>query len=134
MDFIKDDGGRNKYFPLKYKKDYTGDCVIRAIAIATYTDYKRVWDALFELGHKMGHLPNDERVYEKYLSQIGWKKHKPIRKSNGRKYQLKNLPIADGSYIFITSRHVTAITEQEHRDTWNCGNWCANSYYKLKGE
>ena len=106
MQFIKDDGGRDKYFPLKYKKDYTGDCVIRAIAIATCTDYKRVWDDLFDLGHRMGHLPNDRRVFEEYLACIGWEKHKPMRKSNGRKYKLKNLPIDDGYYIVHTRKHV----------------------------
>ena len=32
-------------------------------------------------------------------------------------------------YIIKTSGHVTAITYGEHRDTWNCGEWSANSYY-----
>jgi len=33
------------------------------------------------------------------------------------------------SYVFRTRKHVTAVINGEHRDVWNCGAWCANSYY-----
>lgn len=36
MDFVYNDGGRSRYFKAKS----VGDCVTRAIAIATRTDYK----------------------------------------------------------------------------------------------
>ena len=130
MKFKKDHGGRENYFPTKLKKDLTSDCVFRAIAIATNTDYLEVWKALFMIGMEIGHIPNEERTYELYLKSKGWVKKSPFRKSNGRKYKLKNLPIkSNESYIFLTSNHLTAIVNGVHRDTWNCGPWCANSYY-----
>ena len=135
--FSKDDGGRSNYFPTPLKKDRTGDCTIRAIAIATKTDYKVVWDARFELGHQMGHLPNDKRVTESYLESLGWVKNKPIRQSNGRKYKVRNLPIIvmeefyGYSFIFHTSKHWTAIVNVMVYDTWDCREWCANSFYSL---
>lgn len=48
MDFVYNDGGRSKYF-----KGNAGDCVTRAIAIATGFDYKEVYDNIKDLvGHK----------------------------------------------------------------------------------
>ena len=46
-DYKYNDGGRSKYFRMRYKKDITGDCVIRAISIALDLDYKFVWESLF---------------------------------------------------------------------------------------
>ena len=130
MKFKKDFGGRDKYFSCQYKKDLAGDCVVRAIAIATGTDYKIVWDSLFSLGHELGQLPNSYRIAEKYLNTLGWIKHKPMRKTNGKRYRLKNVPINPvGSYIFQTSGHMTAVVDGIQRDTWNCQDWVANSYY-----
>ena len=130
MDYIYDDGGRGNYFDTKYKKDRTNDCVIRAIAIATEGDYLAVWEELFILSTKMGFMPNDKKCYEEYLELRGWTKNKPLRKINGKKYKVKNLPInKNKSYIVKTTRHLTAIIDVEHRDIWDCGNWCANSYY-----
>ena len=44
LDFRFHDGGRSNYF-----KGEAGDCVVRAIAIATNTDYKVVYDELFQI-------------------------------------------------------------------------------------
>ena len=130
MKFIKDNGGRECYFSCDKKKELASDCVARAIAIATGLDWMLVMEGLFNIGLRMGRMPNESQVFEEYLSEIGWVKNKPLRKSNGRKYKVKNLPIdKDKRYIIRTSKHLTAITYGEHRDTWNCGESCANSYY-----
>ena len=70
--FRKSHGGREKYFPTSLKKDATGDCVIRSIAIGTDQDYMKVWDDLFAAATRLGHLPNDPRVYAPYLANLGW--------------------------------------------------------------
>lgn len=43
LQFKFNDGGRSKYF-----KGEAGDCVVRAISIATNTDYKVIYDELFQ--------------------------------------------------------------------------------------
>lgn len=130
MKFIKDFGGRENYFPTKLKKDLAGDCIMRAIAIATGIDYKVVWVGMFELGSEIGRMPNSWVTMDLYLDSLGWKKCKPFRKSNGRKYKLKDVPISpDQTYLIRTSKHLTAVVNGELRDVWNCGAWCANSYY-----
>ena len=48
--FIYNDGGRSKYYQL----EKVGDCVIRAIAIATETDYKEVVEDTWQFTQKYG--------------------------------------------------------------------------------
>jgi len=134
LEFKKDDGGRSKYYPSKLKKDRAGDCTIRAIAIGTGTDYKEVWDALFSIGTEIGQFPNSWEVVDRYLTSQGWVKHKPKRDINGKRHRLRNLRLLHrNTYIFKTTGHLTAVVNGVHRDTWNCQNQIANSYY-TKGE
>ncbi len=155
--FIKDDGGRYRYFPLTTKRHKVGDCVIRAISIASGLDYKKVMKDLFERALDQGDFPNYERVYEPYLEELGFVKQKPqyhiqydeAKDENGilihdhrdmpllrkvkRKKRLQDVDVDHNkSYIFLTRKHVTAVVNGEHRDIWNCGRWCANSYYERK--
>ena len=134
MKFKKDFGGRENYFPTKLKKDLAGDCIMRAIPIATGIDYKVIWDGMFELGSEIGRMPNSWVTMDLYLDSLGWKKCKPFRKSNGRKYKLKDVPIRfchvpGEAFLFRTSKHLTAVVNGELRDVWNCKESYANSYY-----
>ncbi len=132
IEFIKDDGGRSKYYPSKLKKDKAYDCTIRAIAIGTEKDYKEVWDALFSIGTEIGQLPNSWEVVDRYLTIYGWKKHKPFRDKKGKRYRLRymgNVLNHSQTYIIKTSSHLTVVVDGTLRDTWNCQNSVANSYY-----
>ena len=131
MKYKFDCGERHKYFNCKcqLKKYAVGDCTIRAIAIATGTDYKIVWDSLMDSAKKYGYMPNSRENCELFLDSISWKRQKPF-KNGRRKYKLKNVPInKNTSYIFHTSNHWTAIVNNVLRDTWDCREWCANSYW-----
>ena len=66
-DYKYNDGGRSKYFRMRYKKDITGDCVIRAIAHGTGLDYMKVFRDLCNLAITTGYLPNAKQTYEPYL-------------------------------------------------------------------
>ena len=135
MKFIKNYGGREKYFPTKLKKDQVGDCVIRAVAIATEQDYMEVFNALFEIGKELGRMPNDKQCYERYLTSKGWVKQSPLRNWEKKKYRVKKLgsKFKDQSVIIHTTNHLTTLVNGDINDTWDCREWCANSYYvKLK--
>ncbi|QDP50848.1 MAG: hypothetical protein Unbinned2903contig1001_38 [Prokaryotic dsDNA virus sp.] len=133
MKYVKNDGGRSNYFPSKLKKDQAGDCCIRAIAIGLDLDYMEVWQGLFKTGLESGYMPNSWRVVETYLKTKGWIKQKPFRKSNNRKYQLGRLPVEKNkTYLVCTSGHLTCVVDGVVNDTWDCREWCANSYY-IKG-
>ena len=124
-------GGRHKYFNCKcqLKKYAVGDCTIRAISIATGTDYKVVWDSLMDSAKRTGYMPNSRENCELFLDSVGWERQKPFRKGR-KKYKLKNVPInKTQNYIFHTSGHWTAIINNVVKDTWDCREWCANSYW-----
>ena len=126
--FTKSHGGRERYFPVKYKKDQIGDCAIRAIAHGTGNDYLVVYKDLFELAMSKGWMPNSERNYEAYLSSLGWKKNSPAKDARGKKVRLKDWDI-EGTYIILTSGHLTCIKDGVNYDTFDCRPWCGNSYY-----
>ena len=108
MKFIKNHGGREKYFSTDLKKDRTNDCVVRAIAIATEIDYLEVRDDLFEIAKRQGRMPNDDVVWQYYLDSLGWVRKSPMKNRYNRKYRLGNIKIDRA--IFITSRLCSMIT------------------------
>lgn len=133
MKFIENHGGREKYHPIKLKKDRAGDCVVRAIAIATERDWVEVRDELFDLAKEIGFMPNDTKTYRLYLKRIGWVKNSPMKKGN-KKYKLKNMAkFFKGQNVIVkTSCHLTVLVDGDLNDTWNCGAWCANTYWTKK--
>ena len=130
MKYNKSFGGREKYFPTKYKKDRTNDCVIRAISHATGIDYKTVFQDLLDLSWKTGHLPDEERCYGKYLKFLGWEKHKPFRSERNRLLKVGQISGRPPWTILVhTSSHLTCIKDGELYDSWDCRKASAYSYY-----
>jgi|TARA_R100000808_G_C2029927_1_gene74226 hypothetical protein len=129
VEFEKSHGGRERYFSVKYKKDLTDDCAVRAIAHGTGIDYIVVYKALFELAMANGWMPNDTKTIEAYLKELGWEKHSPMRDVNGKKIRLKDYPL-DGRYLVYTTNHITCIDRGVLRDTYDCRAWCGNSYWQ----
>ena len=68
--FKKSHGGRDEIVSVKYKKDLTNDCAIRAINLATASDtwkyfgegYKTKRDVLFDIAKELGRMPNSQIV------------------------------------------------------------------------
>ena len=58
MKYKKNDGGKKKAFPKTPLR--SGDCVIRAITLATEKPYKEVWTEMSELAKVEGDFPNSE--------------------------------------------------------------------------
>jgi len=131
---FKKSNPRENMFPKKQrtkKNINTGDCVIRAIVHATGEDYENVWKNLLDISKETLFYPNCPETYEIYLKSLGWIKKKPLRDLNGKTYEVRNFPAKPrGKYIILTSRHLTAIVNGTHLDSWNCGPWRANSYYE----
>ena len=74
MKYLKNDGGRKIAFPNADNR--AGDCVIRAISIATGNDYKKVWNDLFSISLQTGNFPNADSTCVAYLEQQGWERIK----------------------------------------------------------
>lgn len=113
MNVVYNDGGRSKYF-----KGRVGDCVTRAIAIASGRDYKEVYDELAKIGKcspRNGVMPN---VYKKYLAKHGYKWVCLATFGKGVTNHLKDGEIPmQGSIICNCSRHLVAVVDGVVNDT-----------------
>ena len=130
MQFTYNDGGRSKHF----KAEHVGDCVTRAIAIATQRDYKEVYDRLNEMAkkeslkHHRGHKRSNSRngvfkeTWKRYLKEIGWVHHKTCEigsRSDKVKFVDGSLP-EEGRLIVQLSRHLTCLVDGVINDTYDC--------------
>ena len=124
LKFKHNDGGRSIYFG----KRQTGDCVVRAIAIATNKHYRDVWHDLLKISKRTGFMPNNRETYETYLiKHLGWYKHKCLRQANGKKYLVKQ--VYHKQAIILTRGHLTAMVDGVVNDLFDCGDSYHNRYF-----
>lgn len=119
-DFIFDDGGRSKYF----SGDKVGDCVTRAIAIATGEDYRTIYVAMSEGMAKLGkpksaRLGVSKKVYHKFLLDNGFKWVPTMFIGQGCKVHLHREELPNGILIVRLSKHLTCVKEGIIYDTYN---------------
>lgn len=146
MEFVLNDGGRAA---AGYKGD-AGDCVVRAIAIATGTPYQEVYDDLERMNtthmrerrdrvarvlEKRGSTPrngNFRAVYELYLATKGFVWHPTMKIGAGCKVHLRADELPAGTIIARVSKHICAVIDGVIHDTHNPsrgGTRCVYGYY-----
>lgn len=138
MKWMYSDGGRSNYF----KAEQVGDCVTRAIAIATGKDYKEVYDAINALAKQERESKRRKRsssrngvrkdTWKKYLDSLGWVWHPTMQIGQGCKVHLREDELPDGVLIVSVSRHLTCVIDGCIFDTYDCsrdGNRCVYGYY-----
>lgn len=121
--FVYCDGGRAE---AGFKGD-TGDCVVRAIAIATEIPYPEVYNALNTLAK--GERPSARRkrsasrsgvwrrTYERYLKSVGWKWVPCMSIGTGCKVHLRASELPSGRIITRLSKHLCAVIDGIIYDT-----------------
>mgnify|MGYP003290439448 CR=1 FL=1 len=110
----------------------SGDCVIRAIAFATGHTWEDVYWDLCTLGRKLHRMPNDDKVYETYLKNLGIEKMSQPRKSTNKKFTIQEFAKASrGTHIIRTAGHLTVVKCGKIYDTWNCGDYCVGNYWTI---
>ena len=125
LDFCYDDGGRRA---AGYQGP-TGDCVTRAIAIATGLPYGEVYrtiNTIASLTERIGKRKRSKSnartgVYKgtqhKYLAAIGWRWHPTMHIGSGCKVHLLKGELPMGRLIVSVSRHLTAVIDGVIHDT-----------------
>ncbi len=123
MEFVYDDGGRAA---AGYKGN-TGDCVTRAVAIATGLDYQGVYDALNDSAQ--AERPRDGRkrsrartgikkpTTRKYLASIGWDWTPTMFIGSGCRVHLRADELPGGRVIASCSKHIVAVIDGVIHDT-----------------
>jgi len=102
--WVYDDGGR---WDAGYRPRHVGDCVIRAVSIATQKPYDEVYRAL-----------GKRRLYHPYLTALGWG-YVPI---GGRRARLDHAELPRGRLVVEISRHLVAVIDDVIHDTYQPSN------------
>jgi len=124
MQFQYNDGGRSE---AGYKGE-VGDCVCRAISIATEKPYEEVYAELNvkakeeltkSLGKKKSSARNGVRknLYKKYLYELGWKWIPTMEIGSGCKVHLRREELPFGRLIVKVSKHLVAVIDGVVCDT-----------------
>lgn len=122
-------------FNINPKGKKTGDCSIRALALATDQTWDDALDELVAIAHKTKWEPADRRSMEKALEAHGFANIGQPRKSDNTKYLVRELDqVLKGMYVAVinVANHYTVIKSGVLYDTWNCGCKAAGKIY-IKG-
>ena len=126
MQWQFDDGGRSA---AGYKGS-TGDCAVRAAAIATGLPYQHVYDAINALGSRertgkrqRGKSSARTGVYSatmrKYMASLGWQWTPTMHIGSGCTVRLCTDELPTGRIVARVSKHYVAIVDGVIHDTHN---------------
>lgn len=147
--WVNDDGGR----AAAGFKGSTGDCVVRAIAIAAELPYLEVYQLLrhdtlnsrpvmarLELRygpqarrHASPRNGVDPKIYKPYLEELGFTWVPTMEIGSGCTTHLRQGELPDGRLIVRLSKHLAAVIDGELHDTHDCGRGgtrCVYGYWK----
>ena len=111
----------------------TSDCVVRAIAIATDTSWRRVYGDLCDLGNVECEMPTTNVVWGIHLNELG-----------GRQFLLpESCPqcitirafcerFPTGVYVIGTGSHAVCVIDGDYYDSWDSGNEVPCYFWKVK--
>lgn len=139
MKHVYDDGGRKAS---GFKGD-AGDCVCRAIAIATGLPYADVYAGINtaakseRVGKRMRGRSSARTGVHKptsrsYLQSLGWRWVPTMKIGQGCKVHLRADELPAGRLVVAVSRHLVAVVDGVIRDTHDCsrdGTRCVYGYY-----
>jgi hypothetical protein len=123
-------------------KGRTGDCVTRAIAIATGVPYRIVYDALNEASlrerPRKGKSRSSARTgvkgttVRRHLADLGWRWHPTMSIGQGTRVHLRPEELPRGRLIVSVSRHLVAVIDGVVHDTHDPtrnGTRCVYGYW-----
>jgi hypothetical protein len=141
MRYQYNDGGR----AASGYKGKAGDCVCRAIAIATSQPYRKVFEELSAFGWFPGSRmkrgddglyrprPDNEAALTKdYLASLGWQWTPTMQIGSGCRVHLRADELPTGRLVVRVSRHLVAVIDGVIHDTYDCsrgGSRCVYGYW-----
>lgn len=110
------------------------DCVVRALGYAN-DGWDNVFKDLSKIAYEVKNTSNSDEVMEKYLALKGWEKQKQPRKSNNKKYTVKEFAKKHKDEVVIVriTQHITVIDCGTIVDTWDCSRGIVGNYW-IRGE
>ena len=108
-----------------------GDCAIRAVSMATGTDWDTAYSALCLQGFMMKDLPNSDNVWCNYLKSKGFERG-IIPNTCPDCYTIGDFAAdnAQGIYVLGTGRHAVCIKDGIIYDSWDSSHETPLFYMK----
>lgn len=107
-----------------------GDCVIRAIAIATDSSWEKTYMDLCMEGLEMADLPNSNAVWSSYLKKLGFRKG-IVPDTCPDCYTVADFTQDNpyGVYVLCTGSHTVTIMDGNIFDAWDSSSEIPIFYY-----
>lgn len=110
-----------------------GDCVIRAISIATGKPWLEVYDELFLTGRGEFDMMSSNDVWGLYLYRMGFNPFilpEACPECVTIKEFARRFPV--GTYIIGTGSHAVAVIDGNYYDTWDSGFIIPEYFFEVK--
>lgn len=131
MQYVYNDGGREA----AGFKGKTGDCAVRAIAIASGIEYKTIYRALYQFGGNSPRNGVSRKVMRAYMEALGWDWVPCMKIGTGCQVHLTAPELPMGRLVVSCSRHFVAVLDRVIHDTYNpsrSGTRCVYGYWVKK--
>jgi hypothetical protein len=137
MNWTYNDGGRKE----TGFNGSAGDCVARAVAIATGIPYKEAYESLAEINTKTkgdkarsarNGIQTKSTHFKRFMTTLGWKWTPTMLVGQGCKFHLKSDELPMGKIICAVSKHYVAVIDGIVNDTHDCtreGTRCVYGYW-----
>lgn len=110
-----------------------GDCVVRAIAIATGKPWLEVYDDLHRVGRRFYDMPSSNDVWGRYLYRMGFEPFiLPAACPECVTVREFARMFPNGRYIVGTGSHAVAVIGGNYYDTWDSGNEVPAYFFKVR--
>ena len=123
MPLVYDDGGRSKYF-----YGHTGDCVCRAIAIASGRDYKEIYNGLATAMKKSPRngVMTSRKAFKDFMCGLGFVWVSLCSVGAKTSHHLLKGELPNGRLCCSAHRHYVAVIDGVVHDIWDSryNSWC----------
>ena len=119
-----------QYFQNNPSGKILGDCVVRAISLATDESWQKTYIGLALQGFLMSDLPNSDSVWGAYLKNNGFVRHS-IPNTCPDCYTIEDFALEhpEGVYVLGTGTHAVCLINGTIMDAWDSSTETPIFYY-----